>query len=173
MIFILAIISSLSTNIAYSQNSTIMNLSDGIINSTNPLIQSINNNTIYVLWTGDSTHGINGEVQTDIFLAKSENNGESFEEINVSNDAGSSFNPKFITSSNKIYVVWEDDTFSGKSSQNINTSIFFKQSKDKGISFTSPVSLSSSNKDSTNPDIAVNDNKNIYVVWEDNSGGIS
>jgi len=176
LVSIIITISSLSnaTNNAYSQNNKIMDLSNGIINSTNPLIQLMDNNTIYVLWTGVTKNGVNEEVQSDIFLARSENNGDSFEKINVSNDPGSSFNPKFIASSNKIYVVWEDDTFSSKVSQNINTSIFFKQSDDKnGLSFSSPVSLSSSNKDSSNPDISVNNDKNLFVVWEDTYDGIS
>ncbi|MDR4512130.1 MAG: glycoside hydrolase [Nitrososphaeraceae archaeon] len=174
LIFITISSPSNSTNNAYSQNDKILDLSNGIINSTNPIIQLIDNNTIYVVWTGITNHGFNEEVQSDIFLARSENNGDSFEKINVSNDPGSSFNPKFIASSNKIFVVWEDDTFSNKVSQNINTSIFFKQSDDKkGLSFSSPISLSSSNKDSSNPDISVNNDKNLFVVWEDTYDGIS
>ncbi len=160
-------------NLSYSETSKILNLSNGIINSTFPQIKTFNNNTIFIFWTGDTDHGVNNEIQSDIFLAKSENKGNSFEDpVNISNNTGSSFNPQSEISSNNIYVVWEDDTFARSYGlMNTNTSILFKQSKDNGNTFSVSISLSSTNTDSSNPDIiaAINGNNTVHVVWQDNS----
>lgn len=159
-------------NLSYSETSKILNLINGIINSTFPQIKTFNNNTIFIFWTGDTDHGVNNEIQSDIFLAKSENKVNSFEDpVNISNNTGSSFNPQSEISSNNIYVVWEDDTFARSYGlMNTNTSILFKQSKDNGNTFSVPISLSSTNTDSSNPDItAINANNTVHVVWQDNS----
>ena len=157
-------------NSAYSETSKILNLSNEIINSTFPQIKT-QNNTIYVIWSGNVGHGIDNEMQSDIFITKSENKGDSFgESINLSNNPGSSFNPQTEISSNNIYVVWEDDTLSAKTSDlNSNTSILFRQSKDNASTFLPIVSLSSINADSSNPDITTTKNNNtVYVIWQDN-----
>ncbi|MGE3859482.1 MAG: sialidase family protein [Nitrososphaeraceae archaeon] len=172
-LYIGIIIGSQFVNLSFAESSKILNLSNGIINSTFPQIKTFNHNFILVFWTGDANHGVNNEIQSDIFLAKSENKGISFKDpINISNNTGSSFNPQSEVSSNIIYVVWEDDTFARSYDLlDTNTSILFKQSKDNGNTFSSPVFLSFNNTDSTNPDIttAVNDNNAVYVVWQDNS----
>ena len=157
-------------NSAYSETSKILNLSNEIINSTFPQIKT-QNNTIYVIWSGNVGHGIDNEMQSDIFITKSENKGDSFgESINLSNNPGSSFNPQTEISSNNIYVVWEDDTLAAETSDlNSNTSILFRQSKDNASTFLPIVSLSSINADSSNPDITTTKNNNtVYVVWQDN-----
>ena len=156
-------------NSAYSEASKILNLSNEIINSTFPQIKTQNNN-IYVIWSGNVGHGIDNEMQSDIFITKSENKGDSFgESINLSNNPGSSFNPQSEISSNNIYVVWEDDTLAAETSDlNSNTSILFRQSKDNASTFLPIVSLSSINADSSNPDITTENNNTVYVVWEDN-----
>jgi hypothetical protein len=134
-------------NSAYSETSEILNLSNEIINSTFPNIKTHNNN-IYVLWSGNVGHGVNNEIQSDIFLAKSENKGNSFgEPVNFSNNTGSSLNPQSEISSNIIYVVWEDDTLAKTYGQTANTSILFRQSNDDGNIFLPSISLSSVNAD--------------------------
>ncbi|MGI0051126.1 MAG: sialidase family protein, partial [Nitrososphaeraceae archaeon] len=166
--FLVNLNSSQYLNSAYSETSKILNLSNEIINSTFPQIKT-QNNTIYVIWNGDVGHGVDNEIQSDIFLAKSENKGNSFgEPINLSNDNGSSFNPQSEISSNNIYVVWEDDTLAAETSAlNSNTSILFRQSKDNASTFSPIVSLSSINADSSNPDITTINGNTVYVVWQD------
>ena len=166
--FLVNLNSSQYLNSAYSETSKILNLSNEIINSTFPQIKT-QNNTIYVIWNGDVGHGVDNEIQSDIFLAKSENKGNSFgEPINLSNDNGSSFNPQSKISSNNIYVVWEDDTLAAETSAlNSNTSILFRQSKDNASTFSPIVSLSSINADSSNPDITTINGNTVYVVWQD------
>ena len=128
--FLVNLNSSQYLNSAYSETSKILNLSNEIINSTFPQIKT-QNNTIYVIWNGDVGHGVDNEIQSDIFLAKSENKGNSFgEPINLSNDNGSSFNPQSEISSQNIYVVWEDDTLAAETSNlNSNTSILLDKAK--------------------------------------------
>ena len=166
--FLVNLNSSQYLNSAYSETSKILNLSNEMINSTFPQIKT-QNNTIYVIWNGDVGHGVDNEIQSDIFLAKSENKGNSFgEPINLSNDKGSSFNPQSEISSNNIYVVWEDDTLAAETSDlNSNTSILFRQSKDNASTFSPIVSLSSINADSSNPDITTINGNTVYVVWQD------
>ena len=154
-------------NSSYSETSEIINLSNEIINSTLPQIKTHNNN-IYVIWSGNVGHGVDNEIQSDIFLAKSENKGNSFgESVNLSNNTGSSFNPQSEIYSNNIYVVWEDDTLAKTYGQTANTSILFRQSKDNGTTFLPTISLTSINADSSNPDITAINNNTVYVVWQD------
>jgi hypothetical protein len=76
-------------NFAYPATSEILNLSNEIINSTFPQIKTHNNN-IYVVWSGNISHGVDNEIQSDIFFTKSENKGNIFgEPINLSNNPGS------------------------------------------------------------------------------------
>lgn len=110
-------------------------------------------------------------MQSDIFITKSENKGDSFgEPINLSNNTGSSSNPQSEIYSNNIYVVWEDDTLATETSGlNSNTSVLFRQSKDNGNTFLPINSLSSISADSSNPDITtINSNNTVFVVWQDN-----
>ena len=157
-------------NSAYSETSKILNLSNEIINSTFPQIKTHNNN-IYVVWSGNVGHGVDNEIQSDIFITKSENKGDSFgEPINLSNNPGSSFNPHLEISSDNLYVVWEDDTLADAETHDLsaNTSILFTKSKDNGTTFLSAVPLSSINAYSSNPDITAINNNTVFVVWQDN-----
>ena len=155
-------------NFAYSETSEILNLSNEIINSTFPQIKT-NDNNIYVVWNGNVGHGINNEIQSDIFFTKSENKGNSFgEPINLSNNTGSSFNPQVEISSNNMYVVWEDDTLATTYDQSANTSILFIQSKDNETTFFPAVPLSFIDADSSNPDITTINGTTVLVVWQDN-----
>jgi hypothetical protein len=157
-------------NFAYPETSEILNLSNEIINSTFPQIKTHNNN-IYVVWSGNIGHGVDNEIQSDIFFTKSENKGNIFgEPINLSNNPGSSFNQHSEISSNNIYVVWEDDTSADAETHDLsaNTSILFTKSKDNGTTFLPAVPLSSSNADSSNPDITTINGNIVFVVWQDN-----
>jgi hypothetical protein len=157
-------------NSAYSETSEILNLSNEIINSTFPQIKTHNNN-IYVVWSGNVGHGVDNEIQSDIFFTKSENKGNSFgKPLNLSNNPGSSFNPQSKISSNNIYVIWEDDTLADAETHDLssNTSILFTKSKDNGTTFSPAVPLSSINADSSNPDITTINGNTVFVVWQDN-----
>jgi hypothetical protein len=101
----------------------------------------------------------------DIFVKKSSDGGETFEEsLNLSGNPGFSEHPQISTYNNDVYVVWADDT-SG------NREVLFAKSDDNGTTFGDATSLSNNPSDSFNPEIAVS-GSNVYVVWldEDDEG---
>ena len=82
-------------------------------------------NTVYVFWM-DLIIG-----NDDIYFKKSTDSGFSFgDTINLSNDAGDSYNYQVnIPTNETMYVVWQDET------QGVNgtSEIYFKKSTDGGI----------------------------------------
>jgi hypothetical protein len=64
-----------------------------------------------------------------------------------------------------INVVWESDTD--------NLAIWFSSSSDGGLTFSAPKMLSTNTAGSIDPQIAVDKNGNINVVWEDDIAGHS
>ena len=88
--------------------------------------------------------------------------------INLSNDAGDSYNYQVnILTNDTMYVVWQDET------QGVNgtSEIYFKKSIDGGASFGDTINLSNNTGDSTDPYLASSNDMNIYGVWRDNSEG--
>src|SRR5215211_788902 len=153
-------LSSLTPPSAIAQQSTSsnsQNLSNSTGNSTDAQI-AVNQNNVYVLWT-DNTTG-NG----DIYFKRSVDNGTSFGNIeNLSNSTGNSTDAQIAVNQNNVYVVWTDNTTG-------NGDIYFKRSVDNGTSFGNIENLSNSTGNSTDAQIAVNQN-NVYVVWTDNTTG--
>lgn len=122
---------------------------------------------MYVVWqdsvvpSSDYSSGRN----YDIFVKKSSDAGETFEEsLNLSANPGFSEHPQISAYNNNVYVVWADDA-SG------NREVLFAKSDDNGTTFGDATSLSKNPSDSFNPEIAVS-GSNIYVVWldEDDEG---
>ncbi len=114
-------------------------------------------NNIYVTWT-QTMSGIN----YDIFLAKSSDNGNTFDSpINLSNNLGPSGWPK-IASDGNVYVSWADSS-SGK------FDILITKSTDGGTTFQSPTNLSHSKDESYENEMAILDNT-VYMVWQEEVG---
>jgi len=65
-----------------------------------------------------------------------------------------------VDKNNKIHVVWSDI-------RNGNASVYYTNSTNGGISFNPDVKVSDTDGHATQPSIAVDENDNIYVVWED------
>ena len=84
--------------------------------------------------------------------------------INLSNNTGSSFNPQISTTSNNVYVVWQDDSLSVNNTG--NQDIFFKKNTDNGTTFGSTINLSYTTGVSHLTDLTGLPN-NVYVVWAD------
>jgi hypothetical protein len=120
-------------------------------------------NTVYVFWI-DLIIG-----NDEIYFKKSTDGGASFgETINLSNDAGDSYNYQVnIPTNDFMFIVWQDET------QGVNgtSEIYFKKSTDGGASFADTINLSNNTGDSTDPYLASSNDMNIYVVWRDNSAG--
>jgi hypothetical protein len=86
---------------------------------------------------------------------------------NITQNKDDSVYPQVSSSSNTVYVVWQESVGSYGSR---NYDIFFKKSNDGGDTFGSPINLSNNSGFSEHPQIASVGN-NIYVVWVDDSSG--
>jgi len=100
----------------------------------------------------------------EIFFARSVNNGAFWSNwVNISNSSLSSLYPDIaVDSAENLNVVWEE-------SNNFSSwEIFFSRSINYGISWTTPVNLSNTQRGgSYNPAIAVDNTGNINVAWRD------
>jgi len=158
---------SRSTNGAMNFENSI-NLSNNNGTSAFPRMTVYDNN-VFVTWY-DYSPGI-----SDIFFARSMDDGFSFETINLSQNNGVSFNPWIRVNENNVYIVWNDesphlppnihrdagdiDVFLG------DLDILIATSHDGGSKFDVS-NLSNSQGMSSNPRIAVSGN-NVYVVWNE------
>ena len=116
-----------------------INLSNNTGNSELPQIAAIGNN-VYVTWNDDTPAG-----NFDILFAVSNNNGTSFgNPINLSNNAGFSFNQEIAAIGNNVYVTWQDNTPG-------NDDIFVITNAKP---FGTPVNISNNPGTSENPQIA-------------------
>jgi hypothetical protein len=131
--------------------STPVNLSNNLGDSGLPQM-TVSENNVYVTWEN------NGLGNFEVFVAKSNDNGNSFASpVNISKNAAPSGAPQIVGSGNNIYVVWMDRTPG-------NYDIFVAKSNDAGSTFGTPVNVSNTPKDSGYPQITASGN-NIYVVW--------
>ena len=123
-----------------------------------PDIATDSNNDIHVVWM-DDTPG-----NTEIFYKKSTDGGTSWTPKRLSWTTGYSEMPDIATDSNNhIHVVWDDDTPG-------NYEIFYKKSTDGGTSWTTK-RLTWNSGTSLFPDITIDSDNNIYVVWGDYTSG--
>jgi hypothetical protein len=140
----------------------IENLSDSNGESDQPQITAVGDN-VYVVWR-DNSSGNN-----DIYFRKSSDKGNSFSiPDNLSDNNGSSIDPKIAVTGNNVYVIWSDDT-SG------NGDIYFISSADNGAVFAPMKNLSINYTGAAHfPQIEATRNS-TYVVWQDETperGGI-
>ena len=128
-----------------------VNISNNLGDSGLPQM-SVSGNNVYVTWEN------NGLGNFEVFVAKSNDNGNTFGiPVNISNDAAPSGAPQIVSSGKNVYVSWMDKT-SG------NYDIFVAKSTDGGSTFSAPVNVSNTTKDSGYQQITMSGN-NVYVVW--------
>jgi hypothetical protein len=83
------------------------NLSNNNGMSFDPRI-AVSDSNVYVVWEDTTTTTAGGS--SDIFLARSTNNGATFGKVqNLSNNPVESFNPYVVASRSKLFVIWSDD----------------------------------------------------------------
>jgi hypothetical protein len=85
--------------------------------------------------------------------------------MNLSNNTEDSVYGQVRSSDNNTYVVWQESV---PGNTNRNYEIFFKKSSDGGNSFGEKIRLSDNIGFSEHPQLA-SENKNIYVVWADDT----
>lgn len=125
---------------------------------------------IYLTWT-DGTLG-----NRNIFFTRSVDAGNTFSKpVKLSDNTGDSYNPEIAATlgsgnNSYVYAVWNDYSPAG------NGGIMLSTSKDRGATFSEPVSLSNNTKNSY-PKIAADGNNVVYLVWNnqtlnDTIGGV-
>ena len=131
-------------------------------------------NNVYVVWGGNPDDKVVG----DIFFVKSTDNGNRFAKA-VSLGEPNSLNVEIIAGgNNNVYIAWQ----ALLSADNIcpscllkpddNEEILFKMSSDNGATFTNINENISKNKGiSECTSIAISENNNVYVAWEDYTYG--
>lgn len=130
----------------------------GTGDSFRPAIAIDSNDSIYIVWTNDSS------VNDEIYFKKSTNGGTSWTTQRLTWNSGTSDYPDIVTDSNNhIYIVWYDDIPG-------NTEIYFKKSTNGGTSWITK-RLTWTSKWSGGPKIAVDSNNHIYMVWCDSTPG--
>ncbi|MDH3677512.1 MAG: glycoside hydrolase [Nitrosopumilus sp.] len=157
-----------------------INLSHNIGVSAFPRM-AVSENNVYAIWY-DYTPG-----SSDIFLAKSNDTGKTFETFNLSKNLGPSYNPWISVMDEKVFVVWNDgtrdviDQFGEEKAKEIiiesadisfgKQDILFASSNDAGDNFEI-FSISDPNVESWNPRMIVHEEK-VYVVWNGRSNDIT
>ncbi len=135
---------------------TASNLSNNSGTSLQPLTTASGNN-VYVIWQ-DDTPG-----NPDILFRGSTNSATSFgSTVNLSNNPGTSKDPRAAAIGTNLYVVWDDTTSGGVDD------IFFTSSDNSGVNFGSVLDLSNNSGFSAKPQVAAF-GSNVYVVWADDT----
>ncbi len=133
-----------------------LNLSNNPGNSNFPRIAA-QANLVYAVWQDT------GATASDIFFARSANDGASFNSpVNLSNN-GLAINPEIAAAGNNVYIVWQDNSTG-------NDDIKFRASTDYGANFAATKNLSLNSRDSVDPQIVATGN-NVYVAWQNDASG--
>ena len=146
---------------SYSQTSrptSPVDLSGTVRDSINPEIL-VNGTDVFTLWVG---LGSGVEKQSDIYFRRSSDGGATFDgTINLSNNMGSSFNPKMAMSGKNVYVAWQDAT-----GQTGNTTIMFRRSSDGGATFYPAVTINAYSGISRKPALFASEN-NVFLLRQE------
>jgi hypothetical protein len=132
---------------------------------------AVSGSNVFVVWH-DAAHGI--------FLARSTDNGATFGSpvilYGVKNEGIGSkvFSPRITAgpTSDNVYVAWySGDIVQHARVKALISDIQYIRSTDNGATFGDIVNLSNYSGWSINPQIAVSQDNNIYVVWTNNATG--
>ncbi len=112
----------------------------------------VSGKNVYLAWIDNSAGKFGAR------LAKSNDGGTSFaKEIDLGNVNGAPDNIRIAEFQGNVYSVWQ-------SFLENRSSIVFVKSTDNGTSFSSPIRVSETSKDSAFPQLAVYEN-NVYIAW--------
>lgn len=124
-----------------------------------PAIAIDSSNKIHVAWQ-DSVSG-----PSEIFYKQSTNGGTTWTTKRLTYNSGFSSLPAIaVDSSDNIQIAWEDSTPG-------NSEIFLKRSTDGGVSWSGIKRLTWNVGESYEPEIAVDSNNAVHVVWYDATPG--
>lgn len=124
---------------------------------------AVDKTNIYVIWRDDPFTYIDWVGY--VYFRRSADGGVSWSAIKqLTNKLSNTLPPALAVNDSNLYVVWDDDD--GVS----NFDLYFKNSADGGVSWSTKKRLTNNRGVSVSPAIAV-DNLNIYVVWNDDTPG--
>ncbi|TAK26603.1 MAG: exo-alpha-sialidase [Nitrosarchaeum sp.] len=119
---------------------------------------------IFVTW-GDITYSDNRYENMEILFSKSTDGGTTFSTpMNLSNNDGFSSYPSIAIDGKNVFIAWQDYSV-------VDTDIFVSESTDGGVTFSTPLNISTSPDGSVGARI-IADGKNIFVTWFEFSKGI-
>jgi len=123
----------------------------------NPTIAIDSADKLYVAWQ-DSRNG-----EWDIYVSTSTDGTTWSTERKITDPNSDQTNPAMaIDSSNKAYIVWEDD-------RNSNKDIYIASSNNSFVSYATS-QITSNASEQTTPAIAVDSDNTVYVIWTDARG---
>lgn len=116
--------------------------------------------TLFVVWAQRADAGAGGTPNAEVFLARSEDSGETFSVLNLSQSPAvdSRFPDLWVDGSN-VYVVWEEGTGQEKE-------IYFTRSRDRGRTFSDPINVSNTPNREDRDARVVADSRLVAIVWE-------
>jgi hypothetical protein len=85
------------------------------------------------------------------------------QDVRLTNNTSNKYDPVISSSGSNIHIVWYDD-------RDGNDEIYYKNSSDSGVTWSSDYRLTSASLASFEPDIAVS-GTSIHIVWEDQRDG--
>jgi hypothetical protein len=116
----------------------------------------VSDSNVYVVWSERTT-----PENLDVYFRASNDYGATFGPIiNLSGNAGHSYDQRIAVSGNNVYVIWKDATPG-------HFDVFLRASNDNGATFGPTINLSNTSQSVEYPQLAVSGN-NVYVVWDDN-----
>ena len=137
-------------------------------NQTGPEV-AVANGVIYVVWT----EFVPGKNDTDIFLARSLDNGSSFKDFVRVDHTGSSKSmqgfPEIAARANDVFVVWHDSR--DDSYFNIYGAISHDQGQAFGPSGDVRISDGTNDTEQSRPDVVYLNDGRILVIWQDRRTG--
>jgi PGF-pre-PGF domain-containing protein len=157
-IFVAVVVAAfLFAGVAGAEWSYDVRLTNDASESWGPAI-ALNGSNIHVVWHD------NRDENYEIYYKNSTDAGVTWSsDVRLTNAASTSEDPSIALNGSNIHVVWEDN-------RDGNYEIYYKNSTDAGVTWSSDVRLTNNASSSGGPVIAVNGN-NLHVVWDDNRDG--
>ncbi len=152
---------------------TVKNLGNNTGFNGFPQIDTSGNN-VYVVWTNNFQ-----EKYGQTYFTRSTDNGASFDtpftiEVKDHEVGSMVFSPQITAnpSNDSVYLVWHSGRVVEHSYvKALISDVYFTRSTDNGASFGETTNLSNYSGWSVDPQIAVSQDNNVYVIWTNNATG--